>query len=216
MLWLSVSIFGLEQLKDRLLATQMTDEVVWVEKEKDSVPASAGAISSDIADDGVAKQATPPAVSEEMIIIKRASEFRDDVMFAALPLVKERPIVGHGAGSFESVYQRYPGPDIRLHFDHAHNDYLQFVIEFGAVGTFLLALFVLGSLFYAVQALWRSSPYRSGVGFAASMAIVSMLVHAVTDFNLQIPANAATFVVVCAIAVLAQAHSRPQKKSGIP
>ena len=39
-----------------------------------------------------------------------------------------------------------------------------------------------------------------GAGFAATMAIVALLVHSAVDFNLQIPANAALFVVMLALA----------------
>jgi len=163
--------FGLEQLKDRLMMTQITDQVVNGE------------------------------------VVQKANELRDNVLVSTLPLLGKHPLIGSGAGSFESVYQQYPKGDIRLHFDHAHNDYVQFLIEFGVIGLAPLALFVIISLWHALTALWlRESWYRSGVGFGASMGIVSILIHSVTDFNLQIPANAATFTTLCAIAVLAKYH----------
>ena len=147
-------------------------------------------------------------------VVQQANEIRDDVFVYALPLLKDKPLTGQGAGSFESVFPKYPGDDIRLHFDHAHNDYLQFAIEHGLIGMLPLLGFVLLALWRALQAMWRrESLYRSGVGFGAAMGIVAIGVHSSTDFNLQIPANAATFVVVCAIAVLANQHVRPQTRS---
>ncbi|UQB43283.1 hypothetical protein JX580_05255 [Thiomicrospira microaerophila] len=44
------------------------------------------------------------------------------------------------------------------------------------------------------------------------MALVSIMIHSFFDFNLQIPANAATFVVVCALAVLAPYHLSGSKR----
>ncbi|NND60090.1 MAG: hypothetical protein HKN49_07460, partial [Gammaproteobacteria bacterium] len=38
-----------------------------------------------------------------------------------------------------------------------------------------------------------------GMACGLSMAIVSLLIHSAVDFNLQIPANAATFVVILAM-----------------
>lgn len=147
-------------------------------------------------------------------VIARANEQRDDIFNYALPMLAENPLTGVGAGAFETTFQRYPGADIKLHFDHAHNDYLQFAIEYGLVGMLPLALFVLGALAQAFKALWRrESWYRSGVGFSASMGILALMIHSATDFNLQIPANAATFVVVCAIAVLANHHKVPRRKA---
>jgi O-antigen ligase len=146
-------------------------------------------------------------------VVASANEQRDDIMGYALPLLQKHPLTGIGAGAFESSFQRYPGADIRLHFDHAHNDYLQFAIEFGLIGLLPLALFTLISLYHAFRALWRhESWYRSGVGFGAAMGITALLIHSATDFNLQIPANAATFVVLCAIAVLANHHHKPSRR----
>lgn len=143
-------------------------------------------------------------------VVQQANEVRDDVFGYAIPLLKAQPLTGQGAGSFESVFPKYPGNDIRLHFDHAHNDYLQFAIEYGLLGVLPLVAFVLLALWHALRALCkRQSTYRSGVGFASAMGITALLIHSATDFNLQIPANAATLVALCAIAVLAGSHSRP-------
>ncbi|ENO96534.1 O-antigen polymerase [Thauera phenylacetica B4P] len=142
-------------------------------------------------------------------VVASANELRDDVLLQSIPLLKERPLLGHGAGSFEAVYPRFSDHTIPLHFDHAHNDYVQFGVEFGLLGSLPLALFVALALWHAFKALWRrDSAYSSGVGFGAAMGIISLAVHSGTDFNLQIPANAATFVVVCAIGVLAGHHSK--------
>lgn len=144
-------------------------------------------------------------------VVATANELRDDVVRQAIPLLKERPWTGQGAGSFEAVFPRFPDHTIPLHFDHAHNDYLQFAVEFGIVGSAPLALFAALALWHALRALWRrDSAFCSGVGFGAAMGIIALAVHSATDFNLQIPANAATFVVLCAIAVLAGHHLKPR------
>src|SRR5438270_5744318 len=83
---------------------------------------------------------------------------------------------------------------------HAHNDYLQFACEFGLVFAAVLGAVVLASLWTAIRAqLKRRDPLMQGMGFAATMAIVALLIHSAVDFNLQIPANAAMFVVMLAL-----------------
>jgi O-antigen ligase len=146
-------------------------------------------------------------------IIARKNELRLDVFDYAWVQFMERPVFGFGAGSFESSFQRYPGPEVPLHYDHAHNDYLQFAIEYGLIGFVLLGGFVLLALYHALKALWRrESWYRSGMGFGAAMGILGILIHSSTDFNLQIPANAATFVILCAMAVLAGQHRKTRRR----
>lgn len=148
-------------------------------------------------------------------VVQQANEIRDDVFAYTLPLMMDKLVTGQGAGSFEAVFPKYAGEDIRNHFDHAHNDYIQFAIEYGLIGGLPLAAFVLLALWRAMQALWRrDSLFRSGVGFGAAMGIIAIGIHSSTDFNLQIPANAATFVTLCAIAVLANQHSNRRQRQG--
>lgn len=141
-------------------------------------------------------------------VVASANDLRLEVVQQSLTLIEERPLLGQGAGSFEAAFQRIPDHRIPAHFDHVHNDYVQFAVEFGLIGSLPLLLFALLALGHALKALWRAdSAYRSGVGFGAAMGIIALAVHSATDFNLQIPANAATFVVLCAIAILADHHS---------
>ena len=59
---------------------------------------------------------------------------------------------------------------------------------------------MLASLWTAIRAqLKRRDRLLRGMGFAATMAIVALLIHSAVDFNLQIPANAAMFVVMLAL-----------------
>lgn len=141
-------------------------------------------------------------------------DLRQYVYRDALPLAKDRPLIGQGAGSFESVFQQYAGPELAsAYFDHAHNDYLQFWIEYGLLGSLPLALFLVLAVRQALRPLLqRQGTFRSGVGFGAALALLALAIHSATDFNLQIPANAATLVVVAAIAVLAGQHSAPRRR----
>lgn len=192
--------FGLDQLKDRIVNTRFTDTVV-TEIVNPVSPA-----------DAVSGSASAAVTTVE--VVQKANELRGHVFMYALPLAQDKPLTGQGAGSFEAVFPKYPGEDIRLHFDLAHNDYIQFAIEYGVLGFLPLVLFVLLALYWALKALWQQqSLYRGGIGFAAAMGIVSLLAHSFVDFNLQIPANAATFVVMCAVAVLAGHHSKDRKRA---
>lgn len=146
-------------------------------------------------------------------VVQQANVIRLDINAYILPLAMEKPLVGEGAGSFEAVFPAYAGEDVRSHFDHAHNDYMQFIIEYGLIGSLPLLAFALLALWRALQALWRrESLFCSGIGFGAAMGIISIGIHSAVDFNLQIPANAATFTILCAIAVLANNHSNPRHK----
>jgi len=129
---------------------------------------------------------------------------RDEVNVYALELFKDHPYTGTGAGSFYGVFPEYRQEDVGMtYFNHAHNDYMQFAIEFGLIGFVPLVLAVCFSFFVALQAQRkRRDSLMRGLSFSALMAIIAFGIHSTVDFNLQIPANAASFMVILAMAWL--------------
>src|SRR5450631_577143 len=119
----------------------------------------------------------------------------------ALAMLRDFPLTGTGAGSFYAVYPMYTSAVVVSGFTrHAEDDYLQFACEFGLVFAAVLGVVVMASLWTAVRAQLKCrDPLLQGMGFAATMAIVALLIHSAVDFNLQIPANAAMFVVMLAL-----------------
>lgn len=129
------------------------------------------------------------------------TEDRGEVAVWTLNMWKDYPVFGSGLGSFPVVYPRYAGQKAYWTYTHAHNDYLEFGAETGAVGLALLASIVLLSLAAALRAQYlRRDPLMRGLSFAAIMGIGSLLVHSFVDFSLQIPANALTFMLLLAFA----------------
>ncbi len=135
-----------------------------------------------------------------------ATETRDEVSIHSLEAWRDYPLFGTGAGSYYGVFPRYREADVGgAFFAHAHNDYVEFLTESGLVGTGLLGMATVRSLWSALIAQRkRRDILMRGVGFASTMAIVAMLIHATVEFNLQIPANAATFMLLLAMAWLAR------------
>lgn len=143
-------------------------------------------------------------------VLTKQNVNRDEVLNHSLPLLNEHALSGSGAGSFETIFQSVAGQDISHHFTHAHNDYLQFAIEYGLVGIAALIYFYAFTTYHGIKALTQlNSTYRSGVGFTCVMAMTAIAIHSLVDFNLQIPANAATITVISAFGLLARFHNRP-------
>ncbi|MFQ5479459.1 MAG: O-antigen ligase family protein [Candidatus Binatia bacterium] len=121
---------------------------------------------------------------------------------AALGMFHDRPILGHGWGSFEGLYPGYSGRPTGLYYDHAHNEYLEVLAEAGVVGLGLVAWLV----FLFVRRLYRAlsrplNPLQRGTVFALGVGITSVLFHSAADFGLRVPGVALTFVVVVALFV---------------
>ena len=119
----------------------------------------------------------------------------------ALDYLADFPLTGSGAGSFYGIFPNYQGSEFSAFHQHAHNDYLEFAVELGIPALVLLAgvVCLAFSSALAVQRKRRTAIYRGG-GFAVTMTIFWVMIHSATDFNLQIPANALTFVTLLAVA----------------
>ena len=132
-------------------------------------------------------------------------ESRDEVVTDALPLLSQYGVIGTGGGTFYTVYPQVQSESIQHFYDHAHNEYLQFAIEFGIVGAAIIAMLVLLCAKSALSAMrHRRHPLPRGTAFATVMAVIGMALHSTVDFPLQAPANTAIFIILLALGALSR------------
>jgi O-antigen ligase len=121
----------------------------------------------------------------------------------AVRIFRHKPILGWGLGAFPVIYPQYRSFYTNLFVNQAHNDYLQLLDEMGALGFATMLWFIGASYYGASKKLdgWTKDP-NGAVAVAAMLGITGILVHSLVDFNLQVPANAALFYVLCVVAAL--------------
>jgi O-antigen ligase len=121
----------------------------------------------------------------------------------ALKMFAQRPLSGWGLGAFPVVYPQFSSLATNFQVGAAHNDYAQWLVETGAVGFAMLVWFLLTLFRSALRKLKQSSADpKTVVTLAALLGVIGILVHSFVDFNLQIPANAALFYVLCVISAM--------------
>lgn len=139
------------------------------------------------------------------------AETRTRVLACSGSLVAEAPLQGHGFGSFQYVYPKAQGEYFQKHPDtflvptpkrsqHAHNEYLQTLIETGIVGL-LLALISLG---FIIRKGWRAyshtlRPDDIPIQIALLTGIVCILAQAFVDFPFRVPPITITLVWLLAV-----------------
>jgi O-antigen ligase len=126
---------------------------------------------------------------------------RLDITKDCLKMFSHRPVLGWGLGTFPTVYPGYRSFYTNLFVNEAHNDYAQLLVETGLLG-FALMLWFLISLYRHGWPTSRSWEFKwaGAISLAALLGCTGILIHSFVDFNLQIPANAALFYVLCALA----------------
>ena len=134
---------------------------------------------------------------------------------AALKLFAQAPLLGHGAGSFRTIFPPMRSAELSNKFyDHAHNDYAQILAEYGLVGAVIILAILALAFICAFTALRkRSDKLGVGAAFTGIFGMSALLLHAVADFNFQIPANAAIFSVLLAICWISRHGLRDLAKS---
>ncbi len=150
-----------------------------------------------------------PAIAK--FIETPALDGRAYIWLDTLRVIRQFPLVGTGLNTYSTVatFQQIPG--ISFVFVHAHNDYLQFVAEggllLGAAAAILLLLFVKEVMRRFRECVVGSTDYWIRVG--AVTGLISIGLQEFVDCSLQIPGNAALFVVLCSLAV----HTAPRLRT---
>ena len=99
-------------------------------------------------------------------------------------------LAGIGPGNIEEIFRLVQQPNLEGKLVFAHNDYLEFVLEFGLISTFILVI---------TFSCWGYKAFPIGsltLRAGAIGSFAAILIHSTVDFNLQIPAVALYFWVV--------------------
>lgn len=101
--------------------------------------------------------------------------YRREAMESAVSMVRERPLMGFGLGTFRYAYPAYAVVDYGVVLNHAHNDWLEFAVE----GGLPFAVLLLAAAGFAVR-LGVRHPWGIGLPF--------VFLHGLVDFPLQVDA----------------------------
>ncbi len=131
----------------------------------------------------------------------------------ALRMFRSKPILGWGLRTFPVVYPQFRSFYTNFFVNEAHNDYLQLLCEMGLLGFATMIWFLVVLYRTALRKIKNWMSEVSGAATLACMLGVSgILVHSLFDFNLQIPANAALFYVLCTLAAAPPLLQRARKR----
>jgi len=131
----------------------------------------------------------------------------------SINLFSEFPLMGTGLGTFGALAPTLERESMPRAIVHAHNDYLEYLSELGIVGFLLL----FGGIFFAAVisfVTWskRNHPEVKGLALGGIISLICILLHSLTDFNLQIPANTVLFSVLLPLTLITAFY----KKGAVP
>lgn len=140
---------------------------------------------------------------------------RTDLWVAALPVIQQRPVLGHGylASRFAATDLDWERAGMRWEADHLHNAYLDVLYNNGVIGLTLVLILhgiIIRNLLYAIRCQ-RASPELRNLA-AGSLAVFANLVIS-AFFNSTIGGRASTlFMLFLAIFVVSESLRREVQK----
>jgi O-antigen ligase len=130
-----------------------------------------------------------------------------------LKMYAHKPVLGWGLGTFPDVYPRYRSFHTNFFVNEAHNDYLQLLVEVGTLGFATMIWYIVLLCRSAIKKMGNwTEDINGAVALATIIGVTGILVHSFVDFNLQIPANAALFYVLCVVAAFESRFGRAVRK----
>jgi O-antigen ligase len=128
----------------------------------------------------------------------------------SMTMVRDFPALGVGLGCWPEIFSRYDRApwDPDLFWGETHNDYLQLLAEAGSIGLVLAGWILLSQGRALARARRTVSSRRLALVAAAIAAAAGAAVHELSDFSLQVPANALLLMVILGLAHRQAAHSQ--------
>ena len=142
----------------------------------------------------------------------RVAIWRDSVDVA-----KDHLWTGSGLGSFSFAFRRSEMYFPRKTVDHAHCDYVEWLVELALPGALFLAGVIGGVFVSSYRSLRRvEHPRRRALQAGCILGAAGLLLHAIVGFPLQMPALAGWFAALLGFAsgLAARGKSRSGAKNG--
>lgn len=134
---------------------------------------------------------------------------RHDFLLVGSGVARNFAPVGSGIGTFDQVYRAqepFGTIDPSIYVNHAHDDYLELLIEAGAPGALLvLAFFVWWTA--SVRQMFRS-PSSDAFARAGAIGTAAVLIHSLVDFPLRTAAISTSFAMCLAMLLMSRTSAR--------
>jgi O-antigen ligase len=108
-------------------------------------------------------------------------------------------LTGVGPGAYQVFFVNHRVLEQTAFFDHAHNDYIEFAIEYGLFSLVILLILIIFMYRIIKYLLNTNKLFYKFLGIGIVSCVIYMLLHGNMDFNARIPANIVTIIVAISV-----------------
>jgi O-antigen ligase len=128
---------------------------------------------------------------------------RGKLTASTLQMVRARPLLGFGLGTWQTVYPEFATFDNSLFANEAHNDWAQWTAEGGVLFGLALAAVAIGAAVLAWRTIW-------GLG------VVFVFLHSFIDYPTREPVIGAILFILIGAMIASDVESPPVENSPLP
>jgi O-antigen ligase len=150
---------------------------------------------------------------ERSILFSRLLDLKNDLVIGsgrwlvwqdAVRMLSDYCWTGIGLGGFKWLYPRYQSRELLMGWSHAHNDYLELLVELGLPAFLVLSVAFIGIGVVLLRALshLETKEYFTLCGILA--ALFAFLIHGMMDFNWAIPINNLMVILITGLGIRLQ------------
>lgn len=167
----------------------------------------------------VAYRHVPGARERVLSLVADGGERSRAILWAAgWKLWREHPWLGTGGGSYNVSFERHRPEQFADTPLYAHNDYLNTLSDYGALGFLLVAGGAVAGLIGVVRAPRRPRGAGGSADFElagpAGVGLLAFALHLAVEFHLKIPALALAAATVGGLAIAARWPAETDKRPG--
>lgn len=140
-------------------------------------------------------------IEQEIAGLAHTFNRRAELSAAAFTMWQDHWVLGVGGGSFYSQFSPYRTLEIgNSYYNYAHNDILQFWIEYGVLGVLILSSLLWVAMRDNLRVLKTSkSGIRATFAHASIYSTLAVAIHSLVDFPLHIPGFSVCYLTVISI-----------------
>ncbi|MCA9038906.1 MAG: O-antigen ligase family protein [Planctomycetaceae bacterium] len=140
-------------------------------------------------------------VSERLETLLHSETFAEESRLPhwrdTLGAVEDHGTWGTGLGTYRYIYQEYQNHVNEGWFLHAHNQYLEALVDAGIPGLSLLVLMILLTLYACLKLFSSDYYYTYVVAIVGGLALFFQIFHGGVDYCLYLPATMVIFAAMC-------------------
>jgi O-antigen ligase len=131
-------------------------------------------------------------------------ETRKEIWRSTWNLIKRNPWTGVGFGAYYLAIPQHQSVPTRTRAEQAHNDYLDLAANGGLVAVVFAGWFAWLVLSQTRKRMRSKDPYRRAACLGGLAAILSVAVHSLVDFGLQVTSIALVFAAIIVVVTAAE------------